>query len=224
MRISSQIWRQRQSSDAFTIVEVVIATGLVVFALASIYAMQSQSLQIARAAHDSGSASQILQQRVEQLRLNKFPDVVRSTGLVNLMSEATDSEADLRGVRSLTETVRLTSSDGTSVFSVTRRGGAATSSATLDLGSQSQVRAFLQVSWTDRTGTHRREFSTILGKGGISFDGISRTAETEGTVGTPSSSTPPPASTPPSSTPPPSPPGPEPVCVRHGRPQPHCGT
>lgn len=204
-----------KSTGGFTLVEVAIAAGLVVFGLASIYAMQSQTLQIARAAHDSGTSSQILQQRVEQLRLNKFTDVASSSGLVDLMNSPTESEARRTGLANLTEKVTLTNSDGSSGFSVSRRDGNATATTNADFSAGTRVKAYMLVSWTDRTGAHRREFSTIFARGGVSHDGISHQPATSSPGGT----------TPPSSTPPPStPPQNLGICTRHGRPRPHCGS
>ena len=60
--------------------------ALILFALVGIYSMQAQSLQIVQSAHDSGAASQVLQQRLEQLRLNSFDTLAKATSLTALMT------------------------------------------------------------------------------------------------------------------------------------------
>ena len=164
--------------------------GLILFSLVGIYTMQAQSLRIVQAAHDSSGASQVLQQRLEQLRSNPYDTVVTTTGLTALMtgsSGGTQAEQVMTAVKNFQESVKVsryarpgvTPAPAAGSFTVTRSGTTATSTGTLTtLVAESEVKAQLTVQWTDRQGTHRREFSTILSRGGVSAAGISKTPVT----------------------------------------------
>ena len=220
--------RKRAWMGGFSLVEVVVATALVTLGLSGIYAMQGRTLQVMRSARDSGSASQLLQQRVEDLRLSEYADVAKSTGLVSLMNGSggkMESEDELTHARNLQEYVTISTYvrpgvspiPATQSFTVTRTRGVATATSTGDLSAQSQVMVRLWVTWQDRFKTQRREFATVLSRGGVSPRGISRRPETGGTIASSESSddvVPRPPSTGDSS------PG---TKCRHGRAWPHCG-
>ena len=185
--------RQASFRSGFTLVEVMAAMALVLFALVGIYTMQAQSLRIVQSAHDSGAASQVLQQRLEQLRLNSYDSVVKASGLTALMTGtagATQSEQTMSAVKNFQEAVKISSyarpgvspAPAAGSFTVTRSGTSATSSGTtVDLTAETEVKAQFVVSWSDRNGSHRREFSTIFSRGGVSLAGISKRPETSST-------------------------------------------
>jgi prepilin-type N-terminal cleavage/methylation domain-containing protein len=217
--------RPSGGESGFTLVEVSIAMMLVLIGLASVFAMHGETLAVLRAARDSGSASQVLQQRVEQLRLNAYPNVVKSAVLVSLMNGiggATDSEREMEGVTQFREEVTISTFARPGVspaplirsFTVTRANGTATVSGSGNFETESQVKATLAVSWRDRRGSHRRDFATILSNGGVSAAGIGKNGSGSapdalvgsGSTGTTTGSPPPSSGT----------------CV-HGRPWPHCG-
>ena len=185
--------RQASFRSGFTLVEVMAAMALVLFALVGIYTMQAQSLRIVQSAHDSGAASQVLQQRLEQLRLNSYDSVVKASGLTALMTGtagATQSEQTMSAVKNFQEAVKISSyarpgvspAPAAGSFTVTRSGTSATSSGTTaDLTAETEVKAQFVVTWSDRNGSHRREFSTIFSRGGVSLAGISKRPETSST-------------------------------------------
>jgi Tfp pilus assembly protein PilV len=170
-----------------------VAMCLVLFALVGIYTMQAQSLRIVQSAHDSGAASQVLQQRVEQLRVNTYDTVATASGLLGLMNGtagATQSELSMTAVKNFQETVKVSRyprpgvspAPAPSTMTVIRSNNTATSSGvTTDLRAESQLKAQLIVDWTDRQGSHRREFTTILSRGGVSASGITTRPETSAT-------------------------------------------
>ena len=169
------------------------AMALVLFALVGIYTMQAQSLQLVQSAHDSGAASQVLQQRLEQLRLNSYDTVATASGLTALMTGtggATQSEQTMTAVKNFQESVKISRyarpgvspAPAPSNFTVVRSGSSATSSGVAsDLTAESEVKAQLALTWSDRTGSHRREFSTVFSRGGVSLAGISKRPETSST-------------------------------------------
>jgi hypothetical protein len=202
-----------------------MAMMLVLIGLASVFAMHGETLAVLRAARDSGSASQVLQQRVEQLRLNSYPNVVMSAVLVSLMdgaAGATDSEREMEGVTQFREEVTISTFARPGVspapavrsFTVIRTNAAASLTGSGNFEAESQVKATLAVSWRDRRGSHRRDFATILSNGGVSAAGIGKSgsgAAPDALVGSGSGDTVTGGAAPSSGT-----------CI-HGRPWPHCG-
>ena len=223
--------RTQNVNQGFTLVEVVVATALVVFALAGIFAMHGQSMDVMRSARDSSSASQVLQQRVEQLRMSRFDAFATSSGLATLMdgaAGATDSEREMAGVRNFSESVTMSvfprpgvSPVPSQSFTVMRANGAAKVVTAGDLRSRSPVNAELVVTWTNRSGAHSREFATVISQSGVTSANVSDRADGS------KKSTSKPTNTPsaPQANPPPSQPKPPttPAVCRHGRPWPHCG-
>ena len=181
------------AARAFTLTEVLVAMTLILFALVGIYTLQAQSLRIVQSAHDSSAASQVLQQRLEQLRLNSYDTVVTASGVIALMNGsvgATQSEQTMTAVRNFQESVKIsryvrpgvTTSSASGSFTVTRSGGSATSAGTAtDLSAESAVKAQFVVVWSDRNGSHRREFSSVFSRGGVSRAGISKRSDTSST-------------------------------------------
>ena len=185
--------RRGSRRSAFTLAEVMVAMFLVLFALAGIYTMQAQSLRIVQSAHDSSAASQVLQQRLEQLRVSAYDTVTTASGLTALMNGtagATQSETSMTAVKNFQETVKLSRCPRPGVspapapgtITVTRSSNTATSSGvTTDLRTETQIKAQLAVAWTDRQGSHQREFTTVFSRGGVSAAGISKRPETSST-------------------------------------------
>ena len=179
--------------DGFTLAEVMVAMGLVLFALVGIYTMQAQSLRIVQSTHDSSAASQVVQQRLEQIRVTSYDTVATASGLTTLMNGtagATQAEQTMTGVKNFQETVKLSRyprpgvspAPAPGTITVTRSGNtAASSGVSTDLSAESQIKAQMIVAWTDRQGSHQREFTTVLSRGGVSMAGISKRAETSST-------------------------------------------
>lgn len=170
-----------------------VAMCLMLFALVGIYTMQAQSLRIVQSAHDSSAASQVLQQRLEQMRVTAYDTVATASGLTTLMNGtagATQSEQAMTAVKNFQETVKLSRYPRPGVsptpvpatITVTRSGNTATSSGvTTDLSAESQLKAQLLIAWTDRQGSHQREFTSVISRGGLSVAGIGKKPETSST-------------------------------------------
>jgi hypothetical protein len=163
--------------------------------------------------------------------MNTYAKIATSSGLVGLMNGvagATDGEREMAGVTKFRESVTLSTYPRPGVspmparsFTVTRSNDlAVATSPAMDLKSESLLKADVLLTWDDRTGSHRREFATIICNGGISFAGVSKRAES---LVAPPASNPPPSSSPSPSPGPASGPTPPPAFCRHGRPWPHCG-
>src|SRR4051795_13398022 len=93
------------SAQGTTLIEVVIATGLVAVFLGSLFTMNTASMDTIQMAKQSAAASQVLQQRVESLRIANWhqvtdPDWLK-TNLLNTSAQGTT------GLANLTETLTL---------------------------------------------------------------------------------------------------------------------
>jgi Tfp pilus assembly protein PilV len=175
----------RSHESGFTLVEVLVAAGLIILVLTGIYTMQAQAMQILRGSRNASSASQMMQQRVEQLRGLSYAKAASSASVLALMNGAsggTQAEREMIGARNLTESVTIfpyyrpsvTPPTTSQSFTITRSGNTATGPTTATtLSAQSQIKASLRVTWDDRSGSHRREFTTVLSDGGLSAAGIS---------------------------------------------------
>jgi hypothetical protein len=147
--------------------------------------MQAQAMQILRGSRNASSASQMMQQRVEQLRGMSYATAASSAGVLAAMNGAagaTQAQREMVGARNLTESVTIFPYYRPSVappattqsFTITRSGNTATGPGTATtLAAQPQIKASLRITWDDRTGSHRREFTTVLSNGGLSAAGIS---------------------------------------------------
>ncbi len=187
---SPMLTRPRQSptlsaQGGFTLVEVLVASSLVVLVLVGIYTMQAQAMQLLRGSRNASSGSQMMQQRAEQLRASSYSTVTSSAAVLALMNGATGgtpAERELVGARNLIEAVTVfpyyrptvTPPATMQSFTIIRSGNTATGPAVAtSLAAQPQVKATLRVTWDDGNGSHRREFTTVLSNGGLSAAGIS---------------------------------------------------
>jgi hypothetical protein len=162
-----------------------VASALIVLVLVGIYTMQAQAMQILRGSRNASSASQMMQQRVEQLRGLSYAGATSSASVLAMMNGAaggTQAEREMVGARNLTESVTVfpyyrptvTPPVSAQSFTIVRTANAATGPvSTTSLAAEPQVKASLRVTWDDRAGSHRREFTTVLSEGGLSAAGIS---------------------------------------------------
>lgn len=75
------ILRQRTRESGFSIIETTIAAGVSAIFLASLFSMNSASTQTLKIAHEAACASQILQQRVESLRIANWQQITDANWL-----------------------------------------------------------------------------------------------------------------------------------------------
>src|SRR3954471_23022029 len=97
---------RRAAIAAFSLVENVLACAIVALGLAGTYTLNSQSMGVLRMAKEESFASQVLQQRIENLRIANWQRVSDPTWirdhLLNVSADGSDS------LRSLSETVTIT--------------------------------------------------------------------------------------------------------------------
>src|SRR3954469_10089561 len=114
------------SAQGTTLIEVVVATGLVAVFLGSLFTMNAASMGTIQMAKQSAAASQVLQQRVESLRIANWhqvtdPDWVRADSRSPLSANIAGSES----LKEVTETLTLEPFEGSSTGAtqIVRTGG-----------------------------------------------------------------------------------------------------
>jgi Tfp pilus assembly protein PilV len=158
------------SAAGSTLIEVVIATGLVAVFLGSLFTMNSASMDTIKMARQSAAASQVLQQRVESLRIANWHQVTDPDWLkANLLNTAADGSASLQN---LVETLTLIPYGSTTVGNtvLTRSGNSASvtsENAALLYENAIKVVWTLTFRGTPNQSTLVRQTVAILAKGGV---------------------------------------------------------
>ena len=164
-------------------VEASVAGAIIILFLTSLFALNSTVMHLLNAAAQTASASQELQQRVEQVRLANWNQITDPSWVQNsLLNAKTDASVNLPG---MTETLTVTtyvspSSSAATIaaaasgsFKVTRNAtGAVTvsSSGSTVLVNQEMVQVDLTVSWPgwNRPLPRNRALTTLVSRWGIS--------------------------------------------------------
>ncbi|MBA3831498.1 MAG: hypothetical protein H0X34_06335 [Chthoniobacterales bacterium] len=158
------------AAAGFSLIESTIAAAISVLFLSSVFALNISTMETIRCAKESIGASQVLQQRMESLRIANWQEVTDADWVkANLLN------ADALGaepLRNLSETLTLVSygsvSLGNTQFTRTRSG---TTIVSRDPGllTENAVKVIWTVNYNgapnDRAVT--RQFVAILAKGGV---------------------------------------------------------
>jgi hypothetical protein len=159
---------KRAAVAAFSLVENVLACAIVALGLAGTYTLNSQTMGVLRMAKEESFASQVLQQRIENLRIANWQRISSPTWLRdNLLNVAADGSDSLRG---LTETVLITPLSSTTGNTFSRGGGTVIAAAgNASLTSQDSLLIKWTVTWNGMPAgkIHTRETLAVLGRGGI---------------------------------------------------------
>jgi Tfp pilus assembly protein PilV len=188
-------------TEGLTLVEVLTAAAIVAIGFVGVFAINKRNLHVMRASRESATASQVLQQRAEQLRIADFSTVATSSGLTGLMQTGTDSEDEIADSSAFREVVTLeTLSGSSSVISAVRTRNSATTLASGDLSGEQQLKATLRVEWkadfSGARGLQSREFVTYLAPKGVRATTVPSAGQTPGPVATATAALPTPAATP----------------------------
>lgn len=153
-----------------TLIEVVMAAGLVAIFLGSLFTMNSSAMQTIKMARQSAAASQLLQQRIESLRIANWHQVTDADWVKNNLLNSAAS--GIEGLKNLSETLtvipygsnavgntQLTRS-GTSVSIVTHNDALLKENAVKIIWAMSYVGA-------PNDSTINRQTVAILAKGGV---------------------------------------------------------
>ncbi len=157
-----------RSDAAFALIESIIGMGLVSLILSCVFAMNAHLLGLLKQGKESTYATELIQERVDQLRTSLWDEVTDPARLANVIAPVTETATNLPGV---TETITIepvVNATNISARCVRTPGtsGTVTSSGTV-LTAQQSVRATIFVQWTSRGRARSRGTVTILTKGGI---------------------------------------------------------
>ena len=155
---------------AFTLLETVIATGISALFLGSLFTMNTSSMQTIKMAREVAWASQILQQRVEGMRIANWHQVTDANWIqANLLN--TDAPGS-DGLKNLSETLTLIpyGSSATSTTQLVRANGSTTIvTQNPSLLTESAMKVVWTVNFTGAPNSRNstRQTVTILAKGGV---------------------------------------------------------
>src|SRR4051812_39141178 len=109
----------RASAAAFTLLENVVACGVIAVGLAGTYAINHQCMDVLRMAKDEASASQVLQQRIEHLRIANWQRISSPTWIgTGVLNANADGSVKLPN---LIETVLVVSTADSTIKNAFRR-------------------------------------------------------------------------------------------------------
>ena len=162
--------RLRTDQAAFALVECTIATAVSALFLGSLFLMNSSAMDTIQLARESACASQVLQQRVESMRIANWHQVTDTNWLkTNLLNIEAPGASQLTN---MSETSTLVPYGSTTVGNtqLTRTNGAvAIVSCNSALLGENAVKIIWTVNYTaaPNNRTISRQIVAILAKGGV---------------------------------------------------------
>src|SRR6202171_455168 len=157
--------RHKCATSGFTLAEVICAAAILVLFVTAIFAVNQKVLASLRAQKETLAATQIFQERIEQLRYTAVSDIAGTNFADINWLKANIYNADTQSISTLgpsaAETVVLSvypAPVGTAA-QLTRTNGTVNTDSTGDpsIPSATLVRADLQLTWTSSSGRSRSE-------------------------------------------------------------------
>ncbi|MHA3774737.1 prepilin-type N-terminal cleavage/methylation domain-containing protein [Verrucomicrobiota bacterium sgz303538] len=182
----------RSSSAGFSFVEALIAISIIAISLGALMTLNGQQLRVVKIARDTNAATLYQQERVEQLRQMRWPDLTSSDFVANTyMRNRPRSKAALDQI---SETVTIAaypvatqgskalrvdqSTDGTATVDSTQNGFA--------LANERLVRVDLLLKWKGADGRQReRSTATLISDSGITRNSLPAMGAISGGVNDP---------------------------------------
>lgn len=156
--------------NGFTVVESMVAGVIMAIFLSALFALNGSSLSAIRNAKESTCASQILQQRIEAMRIANWHNVTDAVWLKNnlLAKDAPGSSL----LKSASETLSLTPYEGTTTGTTTLTRSAGTvsiNSQNTNLLTENAVKVVWTVLYrgSPNDKIYSRQVVAILAKGGV---------------------------------------------------------
>jgi len=160
------------SERGVTILEAVIAGAIMAMFMGGLFQMSARNVQLLKSGKESFAATVVLEERMEQLRSGKWPEITSSAYLTTILSTAPSSSAALPA---LAEQISISAypppASPTASNSTARNaaGAVAVLSSNPALASAELVRANFRATWSGTPGgrTRIREISTVIAKRGL---------------------------------------------------------
>ena len=160
----------RTDQTAFTLIECTIATAISALFLGSLFLVNSSAMDTLQMARESACASQVLQQRIEAMRIANWHQVTDANWLLTNLLNADAPGANQ--LKNMSETLTLVAYGSSTVGNtqLTRTNGAvsivANNSALLG---ENAIKIIWTVNYTagPNNGIISRQIVAILAKGGV---------------------------------------------------------
>lgn len=165
-----QLGRSSHPKAAFTLMETTVAAALAAVFLSSLFTLNVSTMDTIRCSKESIAASQVLQQRMESMRIANWHEVTDADWLHdNLLNTAVSGSTPLKN---LSETLTITAYGSTNVGNtqLTRSNGTAT---ILNENPTLLTENAIKVIWTvnyigaPNGRSVSRQIVAILAKGGV---------------------------------------------------------
>ncbi len=165
MKLSSN-----SSETGTSLIEATIASCTAALFLGSLFTMNMSAMRAVRTAREASSASQVLQQRVETLRIANWQQITNANWITANLLNANAVSADK--LNAVSETLTLTPYNGTTTTStqiVRSNGTNQVVSQNTALLKESAVKVIWKVAYTTggKGGITTRQTVAILAKGGV---------------------------------------------------------
>ena len=164
------ILSKKAATRGTTLIEVTFAACISAFFLGSLFTMNMTGMNTIRSAREAGCASQILQQRLEAMRIANWHQITDANWVRTNLLATNAAGAD--GLKQMTETVTLIpyGSNTPGNTQIVRAGGTTT---IVNLNTALLKESAMKVIWTvaynagANSNTTTRQTVAILAKGGV---------------------------------------------------------
>ena len=160
----------RSNQSGSSLIEATIAACTSALFLGSLFTMNMQGLKAIRTAREAASASQVLQQRVEGMRIANWHQITNATWIRNNLMNTSASGAE--GLNTMSETLTIVpygSSTTGSTKLVRSNGSTSIVSSSTDLIKEGALKVIWTVNYSGgiNNKTVTRQTTAILAKGGV---------------------------------------------------------
>jgi uncharacterized protein (TIGR02598 family) len=156
--------------EGFSLIEATVAAAISALFLSSLFAMNIQSMEAIRSAKESTCASQVLQQRMESLRIANWHEITDAMWLRdNLLNADVPGSAQLNHLSETLTLVPYGSSNVGNTQLVRTGGSASVVNQNSNLLTENAVKVIWTLEYTGAPNDHAatRQIAAILAKGGV---------------------------------------------------------
>lgn len=164
------ILSKNRSAFGTTLVEAAIAACTSAMFLGSLFAMNMTGMKTLRTAREAAAASQVLQQRVESLRIANWHQITDANWLkLNVLNTDASGASILKGVTETLTLVPYGSATAGNVQLVRSAGSTQVTSNTAPLLTENAMKVIWSVAYTGGTQSSSvtRQTVAIVAKGGV---------------------------------------------------------
>ena len=164
------ILSKKSSESGTTLIEATIAACTAAMFLGSLFAMNMTSMKTLRTAREAAAASQVLQQRIESLRIANWHQITDANWIkTNVLNADAAGASILKGVNETLTLVPYGSTTTGNVQLTRSNGSTQITSNTAPLLTENAMKVIWSVAYTGgiQSGAVTRQTVAIVGKGGV---------------------------------------------------------